>query len=51
MPDALNRHSSYRPGGGPTSSSDRSVVAVEVIMGATANQPGMVTAGDKAGDF
>ena len=49
MPDALNRHSSYRPGGGPTSSSDRSVVAV--IMGATANQPGMVTAGDKAGDF
>ena len=51
MPDALHRHFRNRPGGGPTSSSDRSVMATAAIMGQTENQPGLVTAGDKAGDL
>lgn len=51
MPDALHRHFPNRPGGGPTSSSDRSVMAIAANMGATENQPRLVTAGDKAGDL
>ncbi len=47
MPDALHRHFHYRPGGniiiGP--------LRYDRNHGAPANQPGMVTAGDKAGDF